>query len=76
MFANGSVYELDNYIKLRKFGANKALKLKLKQDKGFADEYMFIADVIQGKQKNAAIFDAFVSHKLVIESKSQLEITE
>ena len=76
VFVNGSVYERDNYIKLRKFGSNKALKLKLKQDKGFANEYRFIADVIQGKQENTAIRDAFVNHKLVNESNSEIERTE
>ena len=69
VFVNGSVYELDNYIKLRKFGSSKTLKLKLKQDKGFASEYQFIADVIKGKKKNTAIQDAFRSHGLLIDAK-------
>ena len=71
VFANGSVYELDNYIKLRKFGSSKTLKLKLKQDKGFSNEYQFIANAINGKVKNIAILDAFVSHKQLIGSISK-----
>lgn len=69
VFVNGSVYELDNYVKMYKYGAVKTLKLKLKQDKGFEAEYNYIADVIHGKKKNTAINDAFIGHKLLIESK-------
>ena len=70
VFANGSVYEMDNYVKMYKYGAVKTLKLKLKQDKGFEAEYNYIADVIHGKKKNTAISDAFIGHKLLIESKN------
>jgi predicted dehydrogenase/threonine dehydrogenase-like Zn-dependent dehydrogenase len=69
VFANGSVCEMDNYVKLRRYGAGKVLKLKLKQDKGFAGEYRFIADVIGGKTENTAILDAFRSHELLIAAK-------
>ena len=70
VFVNGSVYEMDNYVKMYKYGAVKTLKLKLKQDKGFEAEYNYIADVIHGKKKNTAISDAFIGHKLLIESKN------
>ena len=69
VFSNGSVYEMNNYVKMHKYGSSKVLKLKLKQDKGFTDEYKFIADVIKGKTKNTAIFDAFQSHRLLIAAK-------
>ena len=69
MFVNGSVYEMDNYVKMYKYGAVKTLKLKLKQDKGFEAEYNYIADVIHGKKKNTAIQDAFTGHKLLLKNK-------
>jgi len=69
VFVNGSVYEMDNYVKMYKYGAFKTLKLKLKQDKGFESEYRHIAEVIHGKKKNTAIQDAFTGHKLLIKNK-------
>ncbi|NLB08946.1 MAG: Gfo/Idh/MocA family oxidoreductase [Clostridiales bacterium] len=76
VFSNGSVCEMDNYVKMYKYGSSKVLKLKLKQDKGFATEYMFIADVIKGKAKNKAILDAFKSHGLLIAAKKATEVSE
>ncbi len=73
VFSNGSVYEMDNYVKMRKYGFSKVMKLKLKQDKGFKAEYEFIADVIMGKTKNTAILDAFKSHGLLIAAKKATE---
>lgn len=69
VFSNGSVFEMNNYVKMHKYGSSKVTKLKLKQDKGFTDEYKYIADVISGKCKNTAILDAFKSHGLLIEAK-------
>lgn len=73
VFANGSVFEMDNYVKMRMYGSSKVLKLKLKQDKGFASEYKFIADVISGKVENKAILDAFRSHRMLILAKKATE---
>ena len=73
VFSNGSVFELDNYVKLHKYGSNKVTKLKLKQDKGFTAEYQFIADVIKGKQQNLAIEQAFRSHELLINAKKAVK---
>lgn len=67
MFSNGSVCELNNYISLRRYGSINTTKIKLRQDKGIEAEYRFIADVLRGKEKNDAIEDAFVSHRMIIE---------
>lgn len=73
VFSNGSVFEMDNYVKMHKYGSSKTLKMKLKQDKGFTAEYKFIADAIKGKVKNTAILDAFKSHGLLIAAKKASE---
>lgn len=67
VFSNGSVCELNNYIGLRRYGNIKTTLIKLRQDKGIADEYKHISAVIAGKTKNDAIEDAFVSHRMIIE---------
>jgi predicted dehydrogenase/threonine dehydrogenase-like Zn-dependent dehydrogenase len=67
VFSNGSVCELNNYISLRRYGSINTTKIKLRQDKGIEAEYRFIADVLRGKEKNDAIEDAFVSHRMIIE---------
>lgn len=66
VFANGSVYFMDNFVKLEKYGANKSVKVKMKQDKGINNEYRYIADVLRGKIKNESIEDAFIGHKLLL----------
>lgn len=66
VFSNGSVYVMDNYVGLSKFGSSKKKEMKLKQDKGIGDEYRYIFDVVNGKRKNRIIRDVFVSHKLLI----------
>ncbi len=66
VFSNGAVRELNNYVGVAKYDAVKTGKIKLRQDKGVPDEYKYIAAVIQGKQKNDAIEDAFVSHRLLL----------
>jgi hypothetical protein len=65
VFSNGSVCVLDNYVKLTRYGANKSAKTKLKQDKGIANEYQYISDVLKGKKKNEVIDDAFVAMGLM-----------
>ena len=38
VLSNGSVYEMDNFIRLKKYGSTKSVKEKLKQDKGIHAE--------------------------------------
>ena len=68
VFSNGSVYVLDNYVGLMKYGSSKKKETKLRQDKGIGDEYQYIFDVMNGKMKNEAIEDAFVGHRLLLEA--------
>lgn len=69
VFSNGTVIEMDNYIRITKYGDGKTRKTELKQDKGFEKEYEYIAKVIRGSLKNDSIEDAFKSHKFLIETK-------
>lgn len=55
VFSNGSVYEMDNYIGLRKYGSSKKTEIKLKQDKGIAAEYKYIAEVLTTSKVNETI---------------------
>lgn len=73
VFSNGAVCELDNYIRLSQYGNIKTVKTKLRQDKGIKAEYQHIADVIKGKDKNQAIEDAFIGHRLMISAKNVME---
>ena len=66
VFSNGSVYELNNYIELNKYGSDKKKELKLKQDKGIENEYKMIAAVLRGKKQNSGIQDAMRSSRLLI----------
>ena len=67
VFCNGSVYEMDNYVGMMKYGSSKKKEIKLKQDKGIGDEYQYIADVLNGEE-NVAIKDAFSSHRKLLEA--------
>lgn len=66
VFSNGAVYEMDNYVGLRKYGSSKKNEVKLKQDKGISNEYKYIADVLKGKRENDSIEGAFESHRLLL----------
>ena len=68
VFSNGAVYEMDNYVGLTKYGSGKKKEVKLKQDKGIGSEYRYIFDVLTGKRENGIIGDAFVGHRLLIET--------
>lgn len=68
VFSNGAVRELNNYVGITSYGGAKIKKVKLKQDKGILDEYKYIASVIQGKQENNAIEDAFAGHRLLLQA--------
>ena len=52
VLSNGSVYEMDNFIRLKKYGSTKSVKEKLKQDKGIHAEYEYICKVLRGQKKN------------------------
>lgn len=68
VFSNGAVYEMDNYVGLRKYGSSKKSEIKLKQDKGFAGEYRYIYDVLNGRKENESIHDALAAHRLLLEA--------
>jgi predicted dehydrogenase/threonine dehydrogenase-like Zn-dependent dehydrogenase len=67
VFSNGIVYEMDNYVGIRRFGCTKRKRIKLKQDKGFENEYKMIADVLMEKESNMVDVDAIRAHKLLLE---------
>lgn len=71
VFSNGSVCEMNNYIGLTICGNVHARTIKLKQDKGIANEYAFIYDVIGGRRQNDAIAGAFAGHRMLIEALRQ-----
>lgn len=66
VFSNGSVYELNNYVGLRKYGSTKKREVKLKQDKGIDAEYIYISDVLRGKRNNDGIEQAFGAMELLL----------
>lgn len=66
VFSNGAVYELDNYVGLRKYGSNKKNEIKLKQDKGIVSEYRYIYDVLKGKRKNDSIEQAMEEQGMLL----------
>lgn len=66
VFSNGSVCEMDNFIKLNRYGSIKSSKVKLKQDKGISDEYKYIYDIICNSNENTEILDCFSAHRKLI----------
>ena len=68
VFSNGSVYEMNNYVGMYKYSANKKHEIKLKQDKGFENEYQMIADVLKGKERNVTADDAIKAHRMLLEA--------
>ena len=68
VFSNGTVYEMNNYVKMSKYSNNKKKEIKLRQDKGFGDEYSTIADVLKGKKKNEMTEDALKAHRMLLEA--------
>lgn len=67
VFSNNQVYEMNNYLSLRRFGNIKTTTMKHRQDKGISNEYRYITMLIAGKVKNDAIENVFTSHRLIIE---------
>lgn len=73
VFSNGSVYEMDNFIRLKKYGSTKTVKEKLKQDKGIHEEYEYICRVLKGSEKNTVIADAFRGQELLIKAMQKVK---
>lgn len=68
VFTNGSVYEMNNYLSMAKYGSSKKNETKLKQDKGIGDEYSYIFETLKGKRDNSAINDAILAHRLLLKA--------
>lgn len=66
VFSNGTVAEMNNYLSLTIYGSQRLRKTNLRQDKGIADEYAYIVDVLKKGRENIAIKDAFCSHRLLL----------
>lgn len=66
VFSNGAVYEMDNYVGLRKYGNSKKSEMKLKQDKGISNEYQYIYDVLKGMRKNDCIKQAIDAQEMLL----------
>ena len=73
VLSNGSVYEMDNFIRLKKYGSTKSVKEKLKQDKGIHAEYEYICNVLRGQEKNTVIADAFRGQELLIKAMQKVK---
>ncbi len=67
VFANGAVYEMDNYVSMGKYGSVKKKEIKLKQDKGIGAEYRYIADIMKKGQENHELRDAFLALRLLMQ---------
>lgn len=74
VLSNGSVYEMDNFIRLRKYGSTKTVKEKMKQDKGIHEEYEYICRVLKGSEKNTVIADAFRGQELLIKAMQKVKV--
>lgn len=68
VFSNGTVYELDNYVKLTRYGNSKSSVSKLRQDKGIYSEYEYIRESMKAAKANDIIADAFTALKLMLEA--------
>lgn len=73
VLSNGSVYEMDNFIRLKKYGSTKSVKEKLKQDKGIKAEYEYIFRVLKGSDQNTTIADAFRGQELLIKAMQKVK---
>lgn len=68
VFSNGSVYEMNNYVNMTKYGKGKLKEIKLRQDKGFRTEYKIISDVMKGAIKNTMADSAITAHRMLLEA--------
>lgn len=67
VFSNGIIVEMDNYVKVTKYGNSKVRKMELKQDKGFANEYRYMHEVIKSGKQNSTTQDALIGHRKLLE---------
>lgn len=67
VFSNGSVYEMNNYINMTKYGSSKKKDNWLKQDKGFDDEYKKMFNILSGKQTDVDK-DFIMAHRLLLKA--------
>lgn len=75
VFSNGSIYEMNNYVNMTKYSSNKRKTIKLKQDKGFDNEYKRIAETINGKN-NYDIQSVFNAHRMLITAVNEIKKKE
>lgn len=68
VFSNGTVYELDNYVKLTRYDNSRSSVFKLRQDKGIGSEYEYIYDVLSVGRENSSVKDAFAGHRKILEA--------
>lgn len=73
VLSNGAVYEMDNFIRLKKYGSTKSVKERLEQDKGIKAEYEYIYQVLKGKSPNTSIKDAFLGQELLIKGMQKVK---
>ena len=73
VLSNGSVYEMDNFIRLKKYGSTKSVNEKHKQEKGIHAEYEYICKVLRGQEKNTVIADAFRGQELLIKAMQKVK---
>lgn len=71
VFSNGTVYEMNNYVSMFKYGSGKKKEIKLRQDKGFGAEYGMIADVLKGKKENNVADHALKAHRMLLQALQQ-----
>ena len=66
VFSNGTAYEMNNYVNITKYANSRKKVNKLRQDKGFYEEYRMIAEVIKGNRKNEALKDVIKGHQMLL----------
>lgn len=71
VFANGTVYEMDNYVKMTKYSNNKKKEIKFIQDKGISNEYQYITDVLKGRKRNDSIEQAICGMRMLLNALSE-----
>lgn len=70
VFSNGTVYEMNNYVNMVRYGNGKKKEIKLRQDKGFGNEYAMIADILKGQTHNCTAEDALKAHRMLLHAIS------
>jgi predicted dehydrogenase/threonine dehydrogenase-like Zn-dependent dehydrogenase len=66
VFSDGKVIEMNNYVNIKQYGMFKRTSFKLKQDKGFLNEYKYIYDVLIGRVENKTLDVTFSIHNQLI----------